>query len=322
LLSSRAEIVEILNHPNLHVAGGQAHDLRHERFGANSSFSAVEHVAAGEHAYCPVCGQRPTQRTWLPPSLAGMSEAASELHVAAAPGAGAKILLGAAPPLGKSAHGLERSALVGVASDWMRASDGDDVRLLVEAREHGVKVMSDGVLPAIHPARGAEAGERWASYWRAAASAGLRGFASLFYGPRHDQESIADQLEAIAAVQDATQVFLSVCPVVDPGRAFGGLQDTALTHGDTDVRMLATCRLVLKEVEHLTLLYNRTDLKMAHIALLGGVDDLSGHLTLEKRSQREDANHDDLSLAEMENWMRDAGMEARLRNACFETAAP
>jgi 2-iminoacetate synthase ThiH len=239
-----------------------------------------------------------------------------------APGAAAEALLAAVPAAGKSVHGLERSAVVGVASDWMRASDGDDVRLLVEGRERGIRAISDGVLPAIHPARGLEAGERWASFWRAAAGAGLRGFASLFYGPRHDRNSIADQLEAIAAVQEATEVFLSVCPVVDPGRSFGGLQDSLLTHGDADVRTLAACRLSLEGIEHLTLLYNRTDLKMAHIALLGGVDDLSGHLTLEERGPREDANHDDLSLAEMESWMRDAGMEARLRNACFETAVP
>jgi hypothetical protein len=321
-LSSRAEIVAILRNPNLHESGGSAHSLRLERFGARSSFSAVEHVSSGDHAYCPICGQRPSQRKWLAPSLEGMSEAASELHVIPGPGSDAAALLDAVPEPSQNAQGLERSALVGVASDWMRASEGDDHSLLASARGRGVRVLSDGVLPAIHPARGDEAASRWAGFWRAAASAGCRGVASLFYGPSHDDISLADQLEAIAELQQDTQVFLSVCPVIDPGTSFGGVQDSLLTHGDVDLRVLAACRLALDSVEHLTLLYNRMDLKMAHIALLGGVDDLNGHLTLEQRSAQDSANHDDLSLSEMESWMRDAGMEARLRNACFETAAP
>jgi hypothetical protein len=321
-LNSRADIVGILTDPSLHSAGSRAHALREERFGPRSSFSAVEHVAAGEHAYCPVCGQRPTQRAWLEPSLEGIEEIASELHVVPMPGADAEGLLASIPQAGENSRGLARTALVGVASDWMRAADGDDLRLLGEARGRAMRVLSDGVLPAIHPARGAEAAARWAAFWRSAAAAGLRGFASLYYGPHHDESSIGDQLEAIGSLQEETQVFLSVCPVVDPGSTFGGLQDSLLTHGDDDLRILAACRLVLSSIEHLTLLYNRTDLKMAHIALLGGVDDLSGHLALGSRNAKDDANSDDLSISEMESWMRDAGMEARLRNACFETAAP
>lgn len=321
-MKTRSEILEMLNGGELHRMGERAHAARLERFGVQSSFAAVEHVSAGEHAYCPQCGQRPSQRAWIRPGDDEVHPGASEIHVVVAPGAAAELLLDSIPEPGSNDRGLVRNALVGVAADWMGAAGSQLETVLAEARERGLRVMADGVLPVMHPARGDDAAGRWKQFWRVAAAAGMRGFASVFHGPGHDDESIAAQLEAISAVQDECGVFLSVCPVVDPGDRFGGVQDGLLTHGDADLRVLAACRLALEKVEHLTLLYNRSDLKMAHIALLGGVDDLNGHLELGERSLRDDVNTDDLSIQEMESWMRDAGMEASLRNSLFETAAP
>jgi len=311
---SRAELLELLQHPNPHEIGLRAQELRSERWGRVASFAAVEHLSATPEAFCAACGAVPEQRPWATTP----HERATDLHILHPPGVHADALLASIPKDSKSSDGIARTALVATATDWMWASDGDDAPLLAAAVQRGLHVLSDGVMPRVHPARGSDAADRWLSFWWTAADCGLRGHAALLYGPKHDSGSILDQLDRIVEIQEDTGVFLSVHPVVDPGDAFGGVQDGLLTEGDADLRAVAASRLGAVGIEHVTMLYNRFDLKLAHVALETGADDVMGHLSLEARDAQQDANHPDLSRDEMPAWLAEAGFTPRLRNASFE----
>jgi len=180
--------------------------------------------------------------------------------------------------------------------------------------------LADGVHPRLHPALGSEAGASWVEAWRVAATAGLRGHASILYGPHHDDAAVLDQITAVAALQAETGVFLSVAPLIFHPESFGGRQDNLLTHGGRDLRVLAAVRLGLPEIPHVRVDHNRSDLKLAHICLTSGADDVAGHLHLEARTRGEDADAFDLSLDEMPAWLREVGFAPMIRNARFETA--
>jgi 2-iminoacetate synthase ThiH len=199
---------------------------------------------------------------------------------------------------------------------WIDA--GADASVLGEARAAGLKLVSDGVRPRHHPAHGEAEAESWSSFWLAAAEAGLKGNATVLFGPAHDLDSVLDQLEAIARVQHACGVFMSLAPVIyDPQRPEGSTLE-ALTQGRQDLQIFALSRVCGSGIEHLRMLYACSDLKMAHLTLASGVDDLEGHLFDGKRTPRETADTFDMNLDEIEAWMSEAGYEPVLRNGIFE----
>jgi hypothetical protein len=305
--------MELLRHPNLHEIASRAQALREERFGARTSVAFIAHRRLPEAPdWCAICGAAAAALEADDLTVAGRC---SDLHVLVPAGATAAALLEAIPAAGEVPF---RTAQVGVASDWMAASEGGDHELLSAAKRRGLSVLSDGVLPRVHPARGPVAARRWQSFWRAAKELGFVGHASLLQAPNADVTALLDQIEILAQLQGEIGVFASVAPVVDPPERFGGVQDGLLSHGLEDLRVLAACRLGLAQIEHVRLLYNRSDLKLAHVSLAHGADDLEGHLVLHARSPREDANQNDLSSLEMRRWLREAGYEPQLRNGRFE----
>jgi 2-iminoacetate synthase ThiH len=66
------------------------------------------------------------------------------------------------------------------------------------------------------------------------------------------------------------------------------------------------------------MLYARSDLKMAHLSLAAGVDDLEAHLHDGERTPKEMADSFDLNLEEMGRWLEEAGFDHALRNGIFE----
>ena len=314
-IATRSELTELLQHPNLHEIAGRAQALREERFGARTSVAFVAHRCLPKAPnWCAICGAAADA---LELHDAEAPRRCTDLHVLVPDGVDASSLLEAIPSAAETPF---CTAQVGVASDWMQASEGADHELLSAARRLGLSVLSDGVLPRLHPARGDAATRRWRGFWREAHTLGFVGHASLLQGPGADTSALLDQIEIIAHLQGELGVFKSVAPVIDPGPRFGGVQDGLLSHGMQDLRVLAACRLGLAQIEHVRLLYNRSDLKLAHVSLTAGADDLEGHLVLHARSLREDANQNDLSMVEMRRWLFEAGFEPCLRNGRFELA--
>jgi hypothetical protein len=208
---------------------------------------------------------------------------------------------------------------IGTASDWIEAArlaQVSPVKAMADVAAAGLRVISDGVVPREHPAFGAASRDHWGEFWTAAGEVGIRGNAALLHGPSIEAATLLDQIQAIATTEG--EVFASVSPLIrgsdqlDPA-------DSLLTQGQQDLRVLAACRLGLADIPHVRMVYGRSDLKMAHLSLACGVDDLEGQLFVGERDAKADTESDDLSLTEMERWLHEAGYTAALRNGAFET---
>lgn len=295
---------------------------RRRRHALRTTVAVIDHLDPhGAHAYCPVTGTAAPDGGFAR-ALEQVSDLTTDLVLLAAahPSLDAlRDLLALLPPRPQAAEGeVLPTVQVGTSDDWMHALEGRDlVEALLEMQARGLQVISDGVHPRVHPVHGPVAAQEWAAFWRAAGAAGLRGHAVVLYGPQHGLEAVFTQLDAIAAVQRETGVFLSVAPCIFDPTGFGGAADAQLTQASLDLRVLAACRLGL-DVEHLSMRYERSDLKSAHASLLCGVDDLVGHLFLGARDRKTDAESRDLSVREMERWLVEAGFDARVRNGLFE----
>ncbi len=222
----------------------------------------------------------------------------------------------ASPPSEPSPPRPAPTFQLGVADTWIEGEV--DVATLEAARREGLRILSDGVRPAHHPAHGKQAARRWEEFWRKAAAAGLRGNTTVLFGPAHDLDAVLRQLDEISRLQRETRVFQSLTPVVFDPDGCDGLLDRPLTQGQFDLRVLAACRLHETGIEHLRMSYARSGLKMAHLSLAGGVDDLEGPLFDGERMPKEVADSFDLSLDEMVRWLDEVGYTPVLRNGAFE----
>lgn len=348
-----SSLIEILQRPNPLEAAARADALRRELHGTVTSFTLVQSIDLGSALSCnPINGiplgacsggeegpegaaslgdrarlvarvqacAHPAAGDYqlLPPEGTG---AAALLEIAAAAAEAIdSILEQAGRPASSTAGGGSEPGgptfQLGVADTWMQA--GADRSVLSDARAAGLRVISDGVRPQWHPAFGEEAHRRWAAFWTDAGRAGLRGNAAVLFGPELPLDRLLDQLRAIAAVQEESGVFLSLSPMVYDPKGFGGARDALLTQGQFDVRVFSACRLWDTGVEHVRMSYGRSDLKMAHLSLSCGVDDLEGPLSAGERSPREVADSFDLSGEEMIRWLEEVGYTPVLRNGAFD----
>lgn len=319
----REALRALLAQPNPHDIIAVAHAERLHRHEMRTTVAVIDHLDPnGTHRRCPMSGVQAPNGGFAR-ELEGISDLTTELVLLPRPGASLgelRDLLQLLPPRPHTEAGeVLPTVQVGCADDWIAALAGEDAGLVFgEMGALGLQVVSDGVHPRVHPARGDDEAESWSSFWRAAASAGLRGHAVVLYGPEHDLESVFAQIDAIAAVQRDTGVFLSVAPCIFDPRGHGGPGDHLLTQASFDLRVLAACRLGLADIDHLSLRYECSDLKSAHTSLLCGVDDLLGHLFLGDRDHKADAEAIDLGLDEMEEWLEEAGFEPSVRNGMFE----
>lgn len=320
-MPTRAELKTLLSNPVPHDIVAAADAARQERFAVRTSVALVDHLdPSGAWNSCPVTGITGD----FAARLEDLSDRTTDLVLLPPPGSSLEDLAGLwgiLPPR-PAGDAFMPTAQLGSTDTWIAAIDSSvavDARVLANFK--GLQVVSDGIFPSAHPVRGAQAGERWAKFWRAAAGAGVRGHATVLYGPGHGIDSVLDQLEAIARVQADTDVFLSIAPCVFVGDRLGP-DDALRTHASLDLRVWAACRLAETGVGHVSLRYERSDLKSAHTALRCGVDDLLGRVFLDERDKKADTEAFDLSVAELERWLGEAGLELRIRNGGFDTVSP
>lgn len=320
-MPSREALLKLLSDPVPHEIAAAADAERQTRFGARTTVALVDHLdPAGAWSSCPVTGMA----GGFAAGLEELSDRTTDLVLLPPPGASLEDLAGLwglLPPR-PVADAFMPTAQLGTADTWISAIDASvaaDARVLANFRD--LAVVSDGIYPSAHPVRGGQAAQRWAKFWRAAAGAGIRGHATVLYGPDHGIGSVLDQLEAIAQVQRDTGVFHSIAPCVFSGDRLGA-DDALLTQASLDLRVWAACRLFETGVDHLSLRYERSDLKSAHTALRCGVDDLVGRVFLDERDKKADTESSDLSIGEMGRWLGEVGLEMRIRNGGFENVSP
>jgi len=322
-LSSREALRALLSEPVPHEIVAAADAARRESFGARSTVSLVDHLDPdGAWGTCPVTGI--VASDGFAADLEKVSDRTTDLVLLPAPGASLDDLASLWGQLPKPPSGpaFAPTAQLGTTDTWIAAIDAsgaEDSAALAHFK--GLQIVSDGIFPVAHPVRGSQARERWERFWRGAAAAGLRGHATVLYGPGHDLDSVFAQLDAITDVQRDTGVFLSVAPCIFQPDQLGS-EDALLTQASLDLRVWSACRLDDTGVEHVSLRYERSDLKSAHTALSCGVDDLIGHLYLGDRDKKADTESFDLSIVEMDRWLREVGLELSIRNGRFDTVSP
>ena len=123
--------------------------------------------------------------------------------------------------------------------------------------------------------------DKWIEVHRAAHELGLFSNATILYG---HIESLEDRIEHLCLLRDAQDEAISAghpgrfqtvipLPFVPDGSALGHL------HGPTgldDLKMLAVCRLMLDNFEHIKAFWIMQTLELSQLALSFGVDDVDG----------------------------------------------
>lgn len=333
----RASLTKALSHSDLHDLCAQADAERRRRHGTTTSFTLLRTLDLGSGAgYSPISGlelgeahrvggEFTAPERWGDAILERAHPAAGDYQLVLPEGSSLEDLLAGARSCGQALRELTADApqgsaiptfQLGTADDWIAA--GADAASLREASQAGLRVVSDGVRPCLHPGCHPDHARRWTEFWRHAHGSGITGNASLLFGPGHDSEAVVDQMDAIAWIQHGVHVFQSVSPVIFDPEGFHGLEDTLLTQGQADLRVIAASRIGLSCVPHIRMLYARSDLKMAHLSLSSGVDDLEGHLHDGERTPKEMADSFDLNLEEMCRWLEEAGYSPALRNGVYD----
>jgi len=333
----RELLVEALTSFDLHELCAQADAERRRRHGSTTSFTLLRTLdVSGNASFSPlsglslddshrVSGPFAAPDRWGDALLERAHPSAGDYHFVVSEGISLDELLAGVRSCGRALEDLTADApegfakptfQLGTADDWIAA--GADAATLRAAREGGLRVISDGVRPCLHPGCHPDHAKRWSDFWRHAHGSGIVGNASLLYGPAHDHDAVVDQMDAISWIQHGCHVFQSVSPVVSNPDGFHGAEDSLLTQGQADLRVIAASRIGLSCVDHVRMLYARSDLKMAHLSLATGVDDLEGHLHDGERTPKEMADSFDLNLEEMSRWLEEAGFSPALRNGVFE----
>lgn len=117
--------------------------------------------------------------------------------------------------------------------------------------------------------------DRWLAVHKAVHRAGLRSNATMLYGHVETPEERVDHLIRLRRAQDETGGFLAFVPLAFQPEN-NDLSHLPRTSGVTDLRVLATSRLMLDNFAHIRQLWNYVDEKLIHVALDYGVDDLGG----------------------------------------------
>lgn len=118
-------------------------------------------------------------------------------------------------------------------------------------------------------------GEEWKEVAREAAALGLKQYATMLYGMIETVEERVDHLIQLRELQDETGHFLTMTPLSFHPEA------TELSHiapmtGDTDLRNIAICRLMLDNFDHIKSFWIMNSVPVTQASLWYGADDADG----------------------------------------------
>ena len=137
----------------------------------------------------------------------------------------------------------------------------------------GIEILSDRVHAELFGRK--LNGEEWKEIARAAGRLGLRQYATMLYGHIETEEEWVDHLIQLRELQDETGHFLTMTPLAfHPENT--ELEDIQPTTGDMDLRIIALCRLMLDNFDHIKSFWIMNSVPITQLALWYGADDADG----------------------------------------------
>lgn len=182
----------------------------------------------------------------------------------------------------------------------------------------GAEVLSNRVRDEISPLK--MDADEWIAVHLAAHQAGVRSTATMMYGHVETDEDIVEHLSRVRHLQDKTGGFTAFIPwSFSPGdtplgRKLKGERALANRY----LRILATARLFLDNVDHIDASWFSEGKKVGQIALYFGADDFGGTL-FEENVMQEAGHFARTSIAETHTMIREAGFVPAQRNTFYET---
>lgn len=137
----------------------------------------------------------------------------------------------------------------------------------------GIEILSDRVHGELFGKK--LNGDEWKDVARAAAKLGLRQYATMLYGHIETVEERVDHLIQLRELQDETGHFLTMTPLSFHPESTE-LSEMAGPTGDDDLRMIALCRLMLDNFEHIKSFWIMNTVPITQMSLWYGADDADG----------------------------------------------
>jgi hypothetical protein len=263
--------------------GALATDVRHWRLGDRATFVRVCDVDVANGA-----------------THASIDEAAGEIRLvnasSSADDATRAVRVVGASAGGRTVTGFELHAL-----ETLAGSDAELFSLLETLRHAGLDAVSEACLEKLMSPRTA---------LRAVRESGLR-LVRLTVERPLEAEALIDRLLAIRDLQSDTGVIESLAPL-----ARGNAGDTPTT-GYDDMRTVAWARLLVDNVAHVQLDWQRSGPKLAQAALLFGADDIDNVPSRDT----EDLGPRRTAVEEVLRNIRAASLSPIERNGLFEVLA-
>lgn len=123
--------------------------------------------------------------------------------------------------------------------------------------------------------------EEWLEVHRTAHKMGIPSNATILYGHIETPEERIDHLLRLRELQDETDGIQAIIPLkFHPENT--ALSQLPRSGGMLDLQMMATCRLILDNVDHVKAYWASLGLKAAQLALSWGANDLDGTVVNEK----------------------------------------
>jgi dehypoxanthine futalosine cyclase len=180
----------------------------------------------------------------------------------------------------------------------------------------GAEVLSERVRRRIAPKKGGP--EAWLEVHREAHRRGFRSTATMMYGHVEAVDDVLDHLDAIRALQDEHNGFTAFVPwSFKPGHT---LLEKWIKHyqgPNAYLRMLATGRLYLDNVDHMQASWFSEGKRTGQVALHVGADDWGGTLFEENVHKAADYVNT-ISVDEMVTLIREAGFTPAQRTTTYE----
>ena len=144
----------------------------------------------------------------------------------------------------------------------------------------GAEIFSPNVREVIAPEK--ITGEKWLDIMRTAHRMGLKTNATILYNHIENTTDIVDHIFKIRDLQDETGGFKTFVPLRFHGKNTLIRSKRRSSTGYDDIRIYATCRIVLNNIPHIKALWMYLGEKMAQVLQRFGVDDLGGTYMHEK----------------------------------------
>ena len=137
----------------------------------------------------------------------------------------------------------------------------------------GIEILSDRVHGELFGKK--LNGDEWKDVARAAAKLGLSQYATMLYGHIETVEERVDHLIQLRELQDETGHFLTMTPLSFHPESTE-LSEMAGPTGDDDLRIIALCRLMLDNFEHIKSFWIMNTVPVTQMSLWYGADDADG----------------------------------------------